>query len=115
MLEFDVDLVYPAFPILQINPRLSPFPPSPRGMLGRRLLQTFLEKGLELRTDLPGLALEFVQKLALLVVNLSISEQHLPQPGGLLGVDFAVREDVAFDRLLKELLEPRRAALHALV
>ena len=80
-----------------------------------RLLHALLEQRLELRADLLGLALEFVQEFALLVFDVAVSEEHLPQPGGLLGVDAAVRQDVVLDRLVEELLESRRAVLHSLI
>src|SRR5437660_745806 len=57
-----------------------------------RLLHALLEQHLELAADLPGLAPEFVQEFALLVPDLAVGEDHPPQPGGLLGVDPAVRQ-----------------------
>ena len=63
--------------------------------------------------DLPGLSLEFVEELALLVY-LAVGEEHPPQPGGFLGYP-AVRQDVVLDGLVKELLEGRREVLHPLV
>jgi hypothetical protein len=88
---------------------------SSAGTLLRRLFHALLEQHVKLLADLPGLALEFVQELALFVINLAVGEEHLPQPGGLLGVDPAVRQDVVLDGLVEELLEGRGAVLHPLV
>ena len=84
-------------------------------MLLLRLLHALLEQYLELTADLLGFALELVQELTLLVLNLAVGEKHAPQPGRLLGVDGALRQDVILDGLIEELLEGRRAVLHSLV
>src|ERR1019366_3294429 len=85
------------------------------GVLLRRLLHAFRHQRLELRADLLGLAIEFVQELALLVINLAIGKDHPTQPGGLFSVDQAAHEHVVLDRLVEELLEGRRQVLHPLV
>src|ERR1043165_9903563 len=63
------------------------------------LFHALRKQRLELTADLPGLALDFVQKPALLVVDFAVGEEHLPQPGGLIGVDVAIRQDVVLDGL----------------
>src|SRR5271166_1025838 len=80
-----------------------------------RLLHALHEQYLELRADLLGLALEFVQELALPVINGAVSEKHLPQPVGFLSGDPAVPEDVILDGLVKKVLEGRSEVLHALM
>jgi len=80
-----------------------------------RLFHTLVEQGLELVADLFGFAFEFVQELPLFVINLAVREEHSSQPGTFLLVDPAIRQDVVLDRLVKELLEGRRAMLYALV
>ena len=55
------------------------------GVLLRWLLHALREQRVKLQADLLGLALEFVQELALLVVDLAVGEEHLPQPGRFLG------------------------------
>src|SRR5579859_1495176 len=64
------------------------------GALLGRLIHALVEEPLELSADLRGLALEFAQKPAFFVVNRAVGEYHPPQPGGLLGVDPAARQDV---------------------
>ena len=76
-------------------------------MLLLRLFHALPEQQVELRANRPRLALEFVQELALLVVDLAVGEEHPPQPGGLLGVDSAARQDVVLDGLIEEPLEGR--------
>src|SRR5271165_964508 len=84
-------------------------------MLLRRLLHALLEEHFKLRTDLLCFAFEFVQEFAFFVDDLAIGEQHSPQPGGLLGVDPAVRQDMVLDGLIKELLEGGCHMLNPLV
>jgi hypothetical protein len=56
-----------------------------------------------------------MQELALLVFKLAVGEEHPPQPGGLLGVNPALRQDVVLDGPVEELLEGRVEVLHPLV
>jgi hypothetical protein len=84
-------------------------------VLFRRLLHTFLEQRLELGTDLLGLAFEFVQELALVVVDLAVGKEHPAQSSGFLGVDPAMRQNVVFDGLGEEALEGWRHVLLAFV
>src|SRR4051794_13673428 len=58
----------------------------------RRVLQGLQEEGLELRADLLRPALELVQELALLVFELVVVEDHLPQPRRFLSIDSSVRQ-----------------------
>src|SRR5712691_10397014 len=88
---------------------------SSTGTLLWRLFHTLAEQRLELVADLFGLAFEFVQELALFVINLAVVEKQPAQPGTFLHADPAIRQDVVLDRLVKELLEGRRAMLHPLV
>src|SRR5207245_3223612 len=98
-------------------PPLSPFAPNPlpRSVLFLGLHHDLLEECLELRADVPGLALELTQELPLLILDLTVGEDHLPQPAGLPGADPAVGQDVILDGLIEEFLEGRRGVLHALV
>jgi hypothetical protein len=84
-------------------------------MLLLRLLHAFRKQRFELVSDLLRFAFEFVEELALLVVDFAIVETHPPQPCGFFRVDPAVRQDVVFNSLVEELLESRRAVLDPLV
>src|SRR5579871_6680638 len=71
------------------------------------LLHSVGEQRPELVANLLGFALELMQQLALLVINFAIGKQQPPQPGGLLAVDPAVRQDMVLDGLVIEVLERR--------
>lgn len=69
-----------------------------------------LEQRLEFAADRSGLASQFVQELALLVIDLAVGEDHLPKPGDRPGgvrplaqylrfvrIDLAGGQDLLFD------------------
>ena len=85
------------------------------GVLLRRLFHAVPEQSHEFRAGILGLAVKLVEELALPVRDLAVREEHPPQPGGLLGVDPALREDMVLDRLVEEVLEGWCHVLHPLV
>src|SRR5205823_14885437 len=85
------------------------------GALLLLFLHALPEQHLELAADVLGFALEFVQKLALLVTNLAVGEEHPLQPGGLLGVDPAMCQDGLLNGLVEEMIEGGCEVLHPLV
>src|SRR5205809_6060247 len=97
------------------SPRLHSGTSTPRCVLLRRLLHALLEQRLELRADLFGLALELAQEVALLIIDLALGEEEMPQPGRLPGANPAVRQDVVLDGLIEELLKAPRAILRPFV
>jgi hypothetical protein len=84
-------------------------------MLLRRLFHAFREKHLELKADILGLAFEFMEELALLILDFAVGKEHLPEPGGFVGVNPAVRQNMILDGLVEELLEGRSHMLNPLV
>ena len=66
----------------------------PAGVLLLWLLHAFREQHFEFMADVFGLAFEFVQKSALLILDFAVSVNHAPQPGRLLSVDSTIRRMV---------------------